>query len=113
MKGDLETMGAGIADDAIWHVPGKHRFAGEFSGKTTILGRFQEMAQAGVRITLDEIHDVLGNDEHVVALMRTSVDGPNGSSSQSSVWVMHVSDGKATEFWVRNENQDEIDRVIG
>jgi len=67
MKGDMETLANSIADDAVWHVPGGHPWAGDFRGRDAILGRFGEMAKAGASVTFDELHDVLGNDEHVVA----------------------------------------------
>ena len=111
MKGDAETMAAGIADDAVWHVPGSHRFAGDFVGKAAVLERFRAMGEAGLTTQIDEIHDVVGNDDHVVALIMVTFGSPAGTTSQTSVWTMHVRDGKATEFWARNEDQAAIDRI--
>ena len=87
MKGDLETFAASVADDATWRVPGSHRFAGTFEGRATIMARFQELAAAGNAVALDEIHDVVGGDDHVVALVRTSVSGASGSASRLPVAV--------------------------
>lgn len=112
MKGDLEGMAAGIADDAVWHVPGSHRFAGDMTGKEAIVGRFQTMAEAGVTFTLDDIHDVVGNDEHVVALVSVTLNSPSGSESQTAVWIFHVENGKAKEFWARNEDQAAFDALM-
>ncbi len=113
MKGDVETMAGSIADDAVWHVPGSHRWAGDFTGKAAIMDRFQAMAEAGVRTGLEEIHDVVGNDEHAVALVTLSASGPGGSASQRSVFVFHVRDGKAVEFWGYNEDQARVDAAFG
>jgi len=113
MKGDLETMAAGIADDAVWHVPGNHAWSGDYRGKADIVGRFQRMAEAGLSTAVEEIHDVVGNDEHVVAMVRFAITTPAGSVTQSSVWIFHVADGKAVEFWARNEDQGAIDALIG
>ena len=112
-KGDVETMGAALADDAVWHIPGSNRFSGEFRGKAAVLGRFQQMGEAGLLPTIDEIHDVVGNDEHVVALVRITLSSADASASANAVWVMHVADGKMLEFWGLNDNQGELDRVIG
>jgi hypothetical protein len=113
MKGDLQAMAAGIAEDAVWHVPGAHRFAGDYRGRENITGRFQTMAEAGTSLMVDEIHDIVGNDEHVVAMVRTTLTAPAGTSSQGSIWIFHVADGKATEFWARNDDQAAIDALIG
>ena len=112
-KGDVETMAAALADAAVWHIPGSNRFSGEFRGKAAVLGRFQQMGEAGLRTSIDEIHDVVGNDEHVVALVKISIGPVDASASANAVWVMHVADGKMLEFWGLNDNQGEIDRVIG
>jgi len=111
--GDLETMARAMAEDVVWHIPGSNRFSGEFRGKAAVLERFKAMGEAGVRASFDEIHDVVGNDEHVVALVRLSVAGGGGSASAGSTFVMHVRDGVMQEFWAMNDNQAAIDGVIG
>ena len=113
MKGDVETMAAGIAEDATWHVPGSNQWSGDFSGREAIVGRFGRMAERGYGITLDQIHDVVGGDDHVIALVRITAKGPSDSASTNSIWVMHVRDGTATEFWGTNDDQAAIDRVMG
>lgn len=113
MKGDVATMAASIAEDAVWHVPGSHRFSGDYRGREEITGRFQTMAEAGVVFGVEEIHDVVGNDEHVLAMVSVSLTTPSGSASQTSIWIMHVADGEATEFWARNEDQAAIDALVG
>ncbi|MEX2420596.1 MAG: nuclear transport factor 2 family protein [Actinomycetota bacterium] len=112
-KGDFETMVASLADDVVWHIPGSNRFAGEFRGKAAVVEQFRSREEAGVRTSIDEIHDVVGNDEHVVALVRVGVSSADDSTSSNSVWVMHVADGKMLEFWGANDNQAGIDRVFG
>ncbi|MGZ8629640.1 MAG: nuclear transport factor 2 family protein [Actinomycetota bacterium] len=112
MKGDIQTMAAGIADDATWHVPGSNQWSGEYSGKDAIVGRFGRMAERGYGFTLEEIHDIVGNDEHVISLVRVTATGPAETASTNSIWIMHVRDGKASEFWGYNEDQAAIDRVM-
>lgn len=110
-RGDMDAMAAGIAEDAVWHIAGSNPFSGDFSGREAIMQRFATMAQAGAGITIDEIHDVVGNDEHAVALVRLTIRGPGGETSQPSVWVFHGQDGIATELWSYASDQAEIDRV--
>ena len=112
MKGDRETLAATMAEDVIWHVPGSNPFAGEFRGKAEVLGRFQRMAEAGINLAFDDIHDVVGNEDHVVALVTLSVTAGGGSATTNSVQVYHVKDGKMTEFWGMNENQADIDALM-
>lgn len=113
MKGDMETMSASLDENTVWHVPGDNRFAGTFTGRDAVVGRFAQMAEAGIRATLADIHDVVGNDDHVVALVQLSVSGPSGSATGRAVQVYHVRDGKAAEFWGYNEDQAAIDAILG
>jgi ketosteroid isomerase-like protein len=112
-NGDVETMAASIADDATWHVPGSNRFSGDFQGKVGVLGRFQKMAEAGVQTSIDEIHDVVAATAHVVSLVKLKARLGGASASANAVWIMHVNDGMVHEFWGMNDNQAEIDRVLG
>ena len=111
-SGDMAKVAAAIAEDAVWHVPGSHKWAGEYRGRGDILGRFEKMAAEGVSQTQDDIHDVVGNDEHVVALVRMTLTALGGSASTNSAFIYHVRDGQAVEFWAINDNQAAIDALL-
>lgn len=64
-SGDLDALEALVDPDVVWHVPGDHPFAGEIRGRDALLEWLRRVAEIG--FTLRE-HDVLANDEHVVAL---------------------------------------------
>ncbi len=112
-RGDLGAFADAMHDDVVWHAPGSNRFAGEFRGRAAALARFKEQAEAGIRLSFVDLHDLLGSDDHVVALLQVRFSGPGGEVTNPSVFVMHVRDGKLMEFWAMNERQDEVDRVLG
>ena len=70
------------------------------------------MADQGYRFSLDEIHDIVGGDDHVIALVRVTASGPSGNASSNSICVVPVDDGKVTEFWGYNVDQAAVDRVM-
>jgi uncharacterized protein len=111
-KKDMASFAATLDDGVVWHAPGKNRFSGDFNGKANILQRFKEQAESGVSLEFVDIHDVVGGDDHVVALLTVKFTGPGGEFTNPTVFVMHARDGKLTEFWATNENQAEVDRVI-
>ena len=111
-KRDLEGFAATVHDDVVWHAPGKNKFSGDFVGKAATLQRFKDQAESGVSLEFVDIHDVVGGDEHVVALLTVRVTAPGGELTNPSVFVMHVRDGKLNEFWAMNENQAEIDKLL-
>lgn len=117
----LEALGAGevvpladlVSRDVIWHVPGVHRFAGEFRGRDELVELYARMTEADVRTAFDEIHAVVGDEEHVVALIRATLHAPGGTVPMRSVVVLHLDGDTVAEGWTMNDRQDEIDLVIG
>lgn len=109
---DLEAFAAHVHDDVVWHAPGSNRFAGSFDGKAAAMKRFMDQAAAGVNFEIADVHDVVGNDDHVVALVQSRITGPGGELTNPAVFVMHVQDGLLREFWGMNEQQDQVDKVI-
>jgi ketosteroid isomerase-like protein len=67
-KGDVDTLRALFAQDAVWHAPGRSPLSGDHRGVDAILGFFaQTMELTGGSFRV-EFHDVLANDEHAVSL---------------------------------------------
>jgi hypothetical protein len=102
-----------VDDTVVWHAPGTNRFSGKFEGKAALIDRFTRMAEASVVTTL-EIHDVVGNDDHVVALVNATVTSADGRSYQTpQVQAMHIRDGRCMEFWGMNQDQAAMDEILG
>jgi ketosteroid isomerase-like protein len=60
------------------------------------LGRSAEDSDGTLRV---ELHDVIGNDEHVVAVITVRAERAGKKLEDNSIQVFHVRDGKATEVW--------------
>lgn len=108
-KGDMSWMEERVADDVVWHVGGNSRMAGEYRGKEKVA----EMFAAFTPETMSaRIHDIVGNDEHVVVLGDATVTAPDGDSvTYRYVNVFHIRDGKTTEAWGMSENDAETDPI--
>jgi len=113
-SGDMAWMDAHLADDVVWHVGGNSKWAGAYQGKDKVLDLFARQAQAmGGEPPAPEIHDILGNDEHVVVLGEASASAADGSSAEwKYVQVFHVKDGMATEVWGMAENDADVDPFL-
>jgi ketosteroid isomerase-like protein len=77
-RGDTAWMDQHLADDVVWHVGGNSKWAGAYEGKAKVLEYFARQAQATSGPPLVDVHDILGNDDHVVAL---------GTASATAGWV--------------------------
>src|SRR5829696_1682724 len=79
-RGDTAWMDQHMADDVVWHVGGNSKWAGAYEGKAKVLEYFGNQAQ--VTETAAEIHDILGNDDHVVVLGSAKATAQDGSSAE-------------------------------
>jgi ketosteroid isomerase-like protein len=77
-------------------VPGHNPFSGDYQGKEAVYELFRQDRRASLR---SEIHDILANDRHAVAL--TVVHGARQGRvlEDITVHVVHVVDGRITEAW--------------
>jgi len=94
VAGDLVTMGGMFADDAKMHWPG-----GDFEGKEAILAMFAEPMPTAMTWE-SELHAVLADDEHTVALIKNTVVRDGQTIQNDVVQVFHIANGKVTEAWV-------------
>jgi ketosteroid isomerase-like protein len=88
-----------FAADICWHYPGRSPLAGDYEGVVQVVelrGRLSDLSGGTHRI---ELHDVIGNDEHVVALQTTRAERAGKQLEVNIVHVFHVRDGKVVEVW--------------
>ncbi len=98
-KADLAALSGLIAGDVTWHVAGAGPLSGTYHGQDEVFGFFGRLAEeTGGTFRLD-VHDVLANDEHAVALCTLSASRSGKSIEVPVANVSHVRDGKVTEFW--------------
>ena len=104
--GDMATLDGLFADDIVWHVGGRSPMSGDFAGKDAVFAYFGRLAQETSGSLRIEIHDMLANDEHVVALTTSNAERQGKSlTDATAVQVFHVRDGKVTETWFTPADQ--------
>lgn len=111
--GDAGAIEAALDDDVTWHAPGTNRFSGQFRGRAAVLQRLAQMRDASIASRFD-VHDVVANDEHAVALVHLHLEVGDGRRyDQPQVQVAHARDGRIVEFWTMNQDQAVLDLLIG
>lgn len=112
-RGDTGWMDEHLSDDVVWHVGGNSKWSGAYRGKGNVLDFFARQTQAMGGAPEVDIHDILGNDEHVAVLGTASARAQDGSSAEwKYVQVFHIRDGKATEVWGMAENDAAVDPFL-
>jgi hypothetical protein len=107
--GDLTAVSDLLSDDIVWHSGGSNVLTGDYVGKEAVLGFFGLLMQESGGSFRNDIHDMLANDEHGVALVTMSATRGGESFEGRMVHVFHMSDDKMTEFWAIPEDQSGYD----
>jgi ketosteroid isomerase-like protein len=103
-QGDMATMTELIAEDTVWHIPGRGPLSGDHRGRDTVFALFSRLVQGWEGTFTQELHDALGSDEHAVALTLASARRGPHTYDFNDAWVFHLRDGQITEAWWRPED---------
>ena len=108
-SGDLDTVRSLFTPDIEWTTPGRNRFAGVRRGVDEVINLFvQQMQETNGTFHVD-VHDILANDEHAVALATVSGERNGKKLSDRYSHVVHIKNGKVAESWILDENPDAVD----
>ncbi len=111
-RGDLDTLRRLFDPNIVWHVAGRNRLAGDKRGVDATLGFFGQLQQeAGGTFKLD-VHDVIGNDEHAVALVTSHIEKDGKKVDSRAAHAVHIRDGKLVESWFFAEEPYEFDDLF-
>jgi ketosteroid isomerase-like protein len=98
-RGDMKALSEAWTDDFVWHARGSV-FGGDFKGKEAAMGAIARYPQELQDIKLD-FHDIVANDNHVVALVNSSFTRSGKTYQDQLVYVFHMNEqGKSTEGWI-------------
>jgi ketosteroid isomerase-like protein len=96
--GDPTALASEFTRDAVWH-GGESAITGA-DAIARLVGQLREASGGTLRI---ELHDVLANDEHAVALQTTRAEREGRSLVDRVVYVFHLRDGKIAEAWFNGD----------
>lgn len=109
-SGNIEELGLYFAEDVVWHTPGQHQLSDTYRGREATFDSFvRELDLAGGTYEL-QIHDVLANDEHIVALLHATAQREGRAPlDQNYVLIFHPRDGRIAEGWELWTDQAAVD----
>jgi ketosteroid isomerase-like protein len=98
--GDVAAIQQSIAEDAVWHFPGRHGgLAGSHRGRDAIfafLGRVVALSEGTFHL---DLVDVVAGDERAVALFRGHGRREGRELDNPTCLVIRLEAGCATEIW--------------
>jgi len=108
---DFDAIRDVFSDDVVYHFPGTHQFAGDSVGLDAVTqGLARIVSEANIQIT--EVHSVMADDGHVVALIRFSATRGDKQLSFNQANVYHVVDGKITEAWLLPADPSQVNAFL-
>jgi ketosteroid isomerase-like protein len=97
--GDMSALADVIADDVVWYEIGNPE---PVRGKAALAAR---MTGGGVDFEITATtHDVVGNDEHVIALVNATATRGDRILHYRTAEIFHVRDGKVVERWAFSDD---------
>jgi len=110
--GDIDAFTDALADDVVWHVPGRGVNAGAHRGKEAVLAFFGRVIP-GLRSFRIDVHDILATDAHVVVLVRYEHERDDRRFQQLGTEVFHLNEnGQIKEFWALIDDTSAFDEFF-
>ncbi|HEU0236372.1 MAG TPA: nuclear transport factor 2 family protein [Candidatus Limnocylindrales bacterium] len=97
--GDMSALADVIADDVVWYEIGSPE---PVRGKAALAARMTG-GEMDFEITATS-HDVVGNDEHVVALVNATATRGGRTLHYRTAEIFHVRDGQIVERWAFSDD---------
>jgi uncharacterized protein len=112
-KGDFAALTDLFAEDLLWHDAGRNQTSGEYRGRKAVYGFFAKLMEVTEGSFRADLHAVLADDEHGVALVVLTASRGGRSVEVNEAHVFHLRDGKVTEFWNASTDMYAYDEFIG
>ena len=103
-QGDMMALDAYIDDDVVWHEIGRSE---PRRGKAALA-----TAGPGDYQITGKLHDVLGNDDHTVALVEATATRGGKTFTYRTAEICHMKDGKVTERWAFSDDTEAINKFF-
>ena len=117
---DLDLLRVVMADDVVWHEPGRSRLAGTYNGPAAVLDFLAKLKSESGGTFRIEVLDVLSKPERVVVLQRETARRPGRELNVIVAVEFEIHHEKITEvtvyqadsylfdeFWADDPGQDD------
>jgi hypothetical protein len=109
-RGDAAVLVELLADDVVWHVPGKNLLSRDYRGKAEVAGFFARARELSGGTVRTELIDVLGGDGFAIALVRVFAEREGKTlGGEFQAFTYRVENGKVAEFWFLVEDRYAVD----
>jgi uncharacterized protein len=97
-RGDLQSVFAVLAEDILWHVPGRGPLSHDYRGHAEVLRFFEHFMGLSSGTFRLKVEEVFAKGDRVVVLCTETAQRASRSWSSPNVHVWTVKDGRAIAF---------------
>jgi uncharacterized protein len=103
-RADMATMQSLVAEDTVWHIPGRGPLAGDHHGRDAVFQMFGRLVQASEGTFDQRLLDVLTSEDRAVALTHATARRGAHNYRGQDAWIFELRDGQIAEAWWRPED---------
>ena len=103
-RGDMATMQSLVAEDTVWHIPGRGPLTGDHHGRDAVFEMFGRLVQASEGTFDQRLLDVLTSEDHAVALTHATARRGDHNYKGQDAWIFELRDGQIAEACWRPED---------
>lgn len=98
-NGDTDTLAQLIAENMIWHVPGRSSIAGDYQGREKTFDYFNRLHELTNGTHRAELHVAVGDDDHVISVGHSSARRNDRTYDENELVVFRFYGGRIVEAW--------------
>ena len=103
-----------LADEIVWHWPGRSSGAGDYQGRDAVIGLirgFHELTQG--RLLVEPV-DILEGRDYLMSFTHVTADQQDSHLDVMMADAMRFGeDGRVVEYWTLSNDQAGVDAFIG
>ena len=114
-QGNVEAFGhILLADDVVWHWPGRSSVSGDYHGRAAALGLLEGFhTLTGNRLRVEAL-DILEGESHLMSFTHVTAEREGDHLDVIMADAMRFGeDGRVVEFWTLSNDQEAVDAFIG
>ena len=112
-SGDLDLLGTVMAQDVVWHEPGRSSLAGDYKGPEAVLGFLRELKEQSGGTFNIEILEVVSQPERAVVFQRETAKRGGNVLDVIAAVDFEIHHSKITEATVYQADTYQFDEFWG
>ena len=109
---DAAAVEALLADDVVYHFPGRNPIAGTYRGRAEVMAFFRRFPSLLDGPPTTDTHDVLSSEAHGADMSALTATRGGRSHAWRAVRIYHLAEDRISEVFVTIDDQQAFDEFL-